>query len=71
MVHHCHEMICRSCEPARSYRKPHSRLLVQDAANLLNIIPTTNGLGQELGEQLAVVDQQIVALCEPPEYEGS
>lgn len=71
MMHHCHEMVCGTRQPARSYRKPHHRLLTEDSANLLCILLTTDRLGQQLREKLTVVDEQVIALCESAEYEGS
>lgn len=71
MVHHCHEMVCGSRQPARSYWKPHHRLLHQDSPDLLYILFTTDRLGQQLGEKLTVVDEQVIIPCESAEYEGS
>ncbi len=70
VVHHRHEMVCRSRKPTRSYRKPHHGLFAQDAADSLRVLLAANRLGQLLGEELAVVDEQVIALCEPAEYEG-
>ena len=70
MVHHRHEMVCRSREPARSDWKPHHGLLAQDAADALCILLTADRLGQLLGKELTVVDEEVIALCESAECEG-
>ena len=70
MVHDGHEMVCWAGDPARCDGDAQDRLLVQDSAHLVGIFLAADGLDEQLAEELAVVDEEVVALGEAAEYDG-
>ena len=70
MVHGCHEMVRGTYDPAGGDGELEDGFFREDLSDTRGVGFAADGLGEELAEELAVVEDKVVGLGEAAEYEG-